>query len=153
MGLSIPEAGIIPGGRFRTRGKAKIVTRIQDWRSLYGSIVMCNFVNPTAPVLAQLLSTATGLSADVLAWQRTGERIFNLKRAFNNRLGLRRGNDRLPQALSIPLRNGTGGRTPRMDRLLADYYACRGWDWDTGRPRRETLIDLGLADIAEELWA
>jgi aldehyde:ferredoxin oxidoreductase len=153
MGLSIPEAGIIPGGRFRTRGKAKIVTRIQDWRSLYGSIVMCNFVNPTAPVLAQLLSTATGLSADILAWQRTGERIFNLKRAFNNRLGLRRGNDRLPQALSIPLRNGTGGRTPHMDRLLADYYACRGWDWDTGRPRRETLIDLGLADIAEELWA
>jgi len=152
MGLTIPEVGIFPGGRFKTRGKAPIVARVQDWRSLYGSIIMCVFVNPTAPILAQLLSTATGWSSDLVWWQRTGERIFNIKRALNNRLGVRRGNDRLPQSLLIPLSNGTGGRTPRMETLMEEYYAYRDWDWETGKPSREKLISLGLPEIAEELW-
>ncbi|MBN1137534.1 MAG: aldehyde ferredoxin oxidoreductase family protein [Anaerolineae bacterium] len=153
MGLSIPEVDIVPGDRLKSRGKAPIAARIQDWRSLYGSIIMCNFVNPTAPVLARLLSTATGHEADAVAWLQTGERIFTLKRALNNRLGVRRGNDRLPRALSIPKRDGTRGKIPDMDRMLKEYYACRKWDWQTGKPRREKLIGLGLADIAEELWA
>ena len=153
MGLSIPEVGIVPGDRLKSRGKARVTARIQDWRSLYGSIIMCNFVNPTAPVLAQLLSTATGVRADAEGWRQAGERVFNLKRSFNNRLGVRRGNDRLPRALSIPKRDGTGGKTPDMDRMLQEYYACREWDWQTGKPKREKLIGLGLADIAEELWA
>jgi aldehyde:ferredoxin oxidoreductase len=152
MGLSIPEVGIVPGDRLKSRGKAPVVARIQDWRSLYGSIIMCNFVNPTAPVLAQLLSAATGQEADAVAWCRTGERIFNLKRAFNSRLGVRRGNDRLPRALFIPKRDGSRGKTPDMDRMLKEYYACRQWDWQTGKPKREKLISLGLADVAEELW-
>jgi aldehyde:ferredoxin oxidoreductase len=152
MGLSVPEVGIIPGGRFRTRGKAPVVARIQDWRTLFNSIIMCEFVNPTAPLLARLLSAATGLSSDLVSWQRTGERIFTLKRALNNRLGVCRGNDRLPQGLFIPKQDGSAGRTPRMEQLLADYYAVRQWDWETGKPRREKLISLGLADVAEDLW-
>lgn len=152
MGLTMAEVGIIPGGRFRTRGKAAVVARVQDWRTLYNSIIMCMFVNPTAPLLAQLLSAATGLPSDLPSWQRAGERIFNLKRAINNRLGLNRGNDRLPQGLLIPKQDGTGGRTPRMERLLADYYAVRHWDWDTGKPGRDKLVSLGLADVAEDLW-
>ncbi len=152
MGLNIPEVGIVPGDRFKARGKALVVARIQDWRSLYGSIIMCNFCNPTAPVLAELLSAATGQQADAEGWRQTGERIFNLKRAINNRLGLRRGNDRLPQALFVPKRDGTGGRTPKMDQMLKEYYACREWDWQTGRPKREKLVSLGLADIAKDLW-
>ena len=152
MGLNIPEVGIVPGDRLKSRGKAPVVARIQDWRSLYGSIIMCNFVNPTAPVLAQLLSAATGQEADVEGWRQAGERVFSLKRALNNRLGVRRGNDRLPQALLIPKRNGTRGRMPKMDLMLKEYYACRGWDWQTGRPTRERLVSLGLDEIAEELW-
>ncbi len=152
MGLTLPEVGILPGGRFRTRGKSRVVARLQDWRTLYNSAIMCVFVNPTAPVLAQLLSAATGRSADAVGWQRTGERIFNLKRAFNNRMGVRRGNDRLPTLLLLPMANGSRGHTPRMEPLLREYYAHRGWDWETGRPSRDTLLSLGLADIAAELW-
>ena len=152
MGLTIPEVGIFPGGRFKTRGKAKVVVRAQDWRTLYNSAIMCVFVNPTAPVLVRLLSAATGWSSDIVWWQRTGERIFNLKRAFNNRLGVRRGNDRLPERMLIPMSNGSRGRTPRMDKLLEEYYGERDWDWRTGRPSREKLVSLGLPEIAEDLW-
>ena len=153
MGLTVPEVGIHPSGRFKTRGKSKIVAKVQDWRTLYNSAIMCAFVNPTAPVLVKLLSEATGWSSDIECWQRTGERIFNLKRAFNNRLGICRGNDRLPERLFIPMSNGSRGRTPRMDLLLEEYYACREWDWETGKPARNKLIGLGLPEIAEDLWS
>jgi len=153
MGLTFPEVGIHPSGRFKTRGKSKVAAKVQDWRTLYNSAIMCVFVNPTAPVLAKLLSEVTGWSSDIVLWQRAGERIFNLKRAFNNRLGIRRGNDRLPERLFIPMSNGSKGRTPRMETLLGEYYACREWDWNTGKPTRDKLISLGLQEIAEELWA
>jgi aldehyde:ferredoxin oxidoreductase len=152
MGLTIPEVGIFPGGRFKTRGKSEIAARLQDWRTLYNSAIMCMFINPTAPVLVQLLSAATGWSSDIVWWQRTGERIWNLKRAFNNRLGVRRGNDRIPERMLIPMSNGSRGRTPRMEMLLEEYYAWREWDWKTGKPSRAKLISLGLPEIAEELW-
>jgi aldehyde:ferredoxin oxidoreductase len=153
MGLTLSEVGIVPGGRFKTRGKARVAARLQDWRTLYNSIIMCVFVNPPAPLLAELLSAATGGPPDVESWRRAGERIFALKRALNNRLGVRRGNDRLPERLLIPMSNGSQGRTPRMDRLLEEYYAVRDWDWETGRPSYQKLIDLGLPEVAEELWA
>jgi aldehyde:ferredoxin oxidoreductase len=153
MGLSIPEVGVYPGGRFRARGKAKVVASLQNWRTLYGSAIMCMFINPTAPLLARLLGAATGGPVEVEPWQRAGERIFNLKRAINNRFGVRRGNDRLPLMFSLPLANGTQGRTPRMNIMLQEYYAHRQWDWDTGRPSREKLASLGLEEMAEELWS
>jgi aldehyde:ferredoxin oxidoreductase len=152
MGLTLPEVGIFPGGRFKTRSKSTIVAALQDWRTLYNSAIMCVFVNPTAPVLVKLLSDATGWSSDIVWWRRTGERIFALKRAFNNRLGINRGSDRLPERLFIPMSNGSRGRTPRLETMLEEYYAHREWDWQTGKPSRQKLVSLGLPDIAEELW-
>ena len=152
MGLTLSEVGIVPGGRFKTRGKSKVVTKVQDWRTLYNSAIMCVFVNPTAPLFVKLLSEATGWSSDIVWWQRTGERIFDLKRAFNNRLGVKRGNDRLPERLLIPMSNGSRGRTPQVGKMIEEYYAVRDWDWQTGKPSRQKLIGLGLPDIAADLW-
>jgi len=36
--------------------------------------------------------------------------------------------------------------------MLKDYYACRGWDWETGRPTREKLVELGLNEVIEKLF-
>ena len=152
MGQSIPEVGVVSGSRFASRGKAPIVANLQDWRTLYNSAIMCIFVNPTAPLLARLLAAATGGPAEVEWWKRAGERAFQLKRAFNNRLGVRRGNDRLPERMMLPMANGTQGRRPRMDIMLPAYYRHRDWDWETGRPSPRKLEALGLGDVAEELW-
>ncbi|MBN1658805.1 MAG: aldehyde ferredoxin oxidoreductase family protein [Anaerolineae bacterium] len=152
MGLTVPEVGLEPSSRFKSRGKAQTVAHLQDWRTLFNSAIMCVFVNPTAPLLADLLSAATGHPGDAAHWQRAGERAFTLKRAFNNRLGVRRGNDRLPERLMIPMANGSGGRRPRMDILLPDYYRHRDWDWDTGKPSRPKLESLNLHAAAADLW-
>jgi aldehyde:ferredoxin oxidoreductase len=38
-----------------------------------------------------------------------------------------------------------------VNRLLDEYYEIRGWDKETGLPTRETLSELGLDDVADEL--
>jgi aldehyde:ferredoxin oxidoreductase len=84
---------------------------------------------------------------------RCGERGWNLKRAINNRMGLTAENDKLPKALLEPFRDGgSAGYVPDLQGMLAAYYQARGWDPQTGRPTREKLVELGLNDIAIDLW-
>lgn len=82
-----------------------------------------------------------------------GERSWNLKRAINNRLGLTRSNDKLPKALLTPLPDGgSAGFAPDIDEMLSAYYQRRGWDEVTGKPTREKLTELGMDEVARDLW-
>jgi aldehyde:ferredoxin oxidoreductase len=36
-------------------------------------------------------------------------------------------------------------------KLLDDYYDERGWDIKTGIPTKDTLLELGLGDVAKDL--
>jgi aldehyde:ferredoxin oxidoreductase len=60
---------------------------------------------------------------------RTGERIYNLERYYNNLAGLREGSDRLPDRfLKEPSTlGGSKGQVCELDQMLADYYRLRGW--------------------------
>jgi len=44
------------------------------------------------------------------------------------------------------------GFVPDLPALLDAYYETRGWDKESGRPSKEKLVDLGLNDIAKDLW-
>ena len=37
--------------------------------------------------------------------------------------------------------------------MLREYYAYRAWDWETGRPSKEKLLELGMNQVAEDLYA
>jgi aldehyde:ferredoxin oxidoreductase len=53
-----------------------------------------------------------------------------------------------------PLDEGTSAdRVPDMDKMLREYYAYRSWDWETGRPSRDKLLELGLDQVAEDLYS
>jgi aldehyde:ferredoxin oxidoreductase len=98
-------------------------------------------------------------SAELL---RAGERIVNLERLYNVRLGLSRADDRLPtRFLTEPLEiyaftrdEVTGeiraspeplhiGRLHDFEAMLDRYYSLRGWD-KNGIPTPETVRRLGL---------
>jgi aldehyde:ferredoxin oxidoreductase len=82
-----------------------------------------------------------------------GERSWNIKRAVNNRMGLTASNDKLPKALLTPFPDGgSAGFIPDLEGMLIAYYQHRGWDWETGKPSREKLIELGMEDVAQDLW-
>jgi aldehyde:ferredoxin oxidoreductase len=38
-----------------------------------------------------------------------------------------------------------------IESVLDEYYEVRGWDKKSGRPTRQKLTELGLADIADDL--
>ncbi len=133
--------------------KAANVARHQDWRAVCDALVLCLFSNVPAEMVVDLTNAATGSNRTIEDLMRSGERAWNLKRAINNRLGLTRANDKLPKALLEPLPDGAAaGCVLPFDDMLAAYYVARGWDPKTGRPLKETLLALGLDDIADDLW-
>ena len=133
--------------------KAANVARHQDWRTVFNSIVMCIFAN-TDPVLqVKLINAACGLDWTIEDMLKCGERGWNIKRAVNHRMGLRRANDTLPKALLEPFPDGgSAGYVPDVSSMLAAYYRARGWDPVTGKPSYEKLCSLGLREVAQDLW-
>jgi aldehyde:ferredoxin oxidoreductase len=133
--------------------KAANVARHQDWRTVDNAIVMCIFANVDAEEKVKLINAACGLDWSVEDMMTFGERSWNLKRAINNRMGLTAQNDTLPKALLTPFPDGgSEGFVPDLKGMLAAYYQHRGWDPITGKPTREKLNSLGLADLAQDLW-
>lgn len=133
--------------------KAANVARYQDWRTLFNSIVMCIFANSDPEMQAKLINAACGYDWTVEDMMNCGERGWNIKRAINNRMGLTAANDKLPKAMLTPFPDGgSAGYVPDIQAMLAAYYEARGWNAETGKPSRQKLVDLGMDDIATDLW-
>ena len=133
--------------------KSANVARHQDWRTVFNSIVMCIFANSDPEMLVKLINAACGLEWTVQDMMKCGERGWNLKRAINNRMGLTARQDTLPKAMLTPFPDGgSEGYVPDLRAMLAAYYHARGWDPETGRPSLEKLLELGMEDVAEDLW-
>jgi aldehyde:ferredoxin oxidoreductase len=153
LGGDIEELGITSPGRHEDSGKAYHVARHQNWHALINSLVSCIFSSAPATGYIELLNAATGRSLDPDASLEVGERIFNLKRALNIRLGYTREGERLPRLLRKALpEGGTEGFVPDVNLLLGEYYEVRDWDLATGKPSQQKLQALGLAEAAEELY-
>ncbi len=152
-GHSHEEIGIQFIERQAQAEKAANVARHQDWRTVFNAIVMCIFANVEPQMQVNLINAACGLDWSVEDMLTFGERSWNLKRAINNRLGLTSQNDILPKALLTPLTDGgSAGFAPDLTAMLSAYYQARGWDPVSGKPTREKLIQVGLEDVAADLW-
>jgi len=136
------DIGLVPGDRHENSvEKGRTAARLQAWRNLYNALTLCQFENPPTSLLVAALNAATGwdLAADDLV--TTGKRIVNIKRLLNMKLGLTRANDRLPDLLLRPLKEGgAAGFVPDMPTLLAGAYAEFGWDPETGRPPADPTL-------------
>ncbi len=138
--------------------KGYLCKYIQDEAALMETGIACAFFVSqgwlTADTYAELLHALTGIDefGDVDHLWGVGERIFNLERLMNIREGFDKKDDTLPsRMLSEPLRGGPGeGHVFELDELLDEYYRERGWDAETGHPKRKTLQRLGLAGLQDE---
>lgn len=135
-------------------GKGAAVRLAEDFGVQCNAIPLCNF-NVwcyKGDDAFTALNLVTGWSFDLAEYLRTGARIWLLKRALINLMGITAADDRLPQKVKTPLQEGgAAGSVPDEDRLRRDYYAARGLD-DRGWPRRETLLQVGLAEVAARLY-
>jgi aldehyde:ferredoxin oxidoreductase len=153
-GHSFSGFDITSDGHHHEAGKAPVVARHQDYRGLINASGCCQFVNVPFRELPELFSAAWGEAVSLEELYAAGERIFNLKRALNLKLGLDpRRSEVLPKLWTRPLdEGGTRGYVPDWETMLREYYDYRAWDWETGRPYPEKLAALGLEDIARDLW-
>ena len=166
----------MPGGYFEEGGGRRNhydgVEReavwVQDHQCLKNSLLTCEF--GSAPELyfhppemdigifeSRLLSAITGFHYDQETFWKSGERIWNLRRAIMIREADR---DRDADTLNHHYFERvcpTGSALPepldrdKFEALKDRYYKLRGWDVTTGRPTREKLEELGLADVADRL--
>jgi aldehyde:ferredoxin oxidoreductase len=129
-----------------------------DLASLYDSLGFCLFssshLGPT--YYAKLYSSGTGLDISPRRLMKTGERVFNIVKAYMVREGFRREHDNWPNvfyeepALAGPAK-GIKLDKQKIDRAIDEYYELRGWAKKTGIPKRDKLVELRLDDVADDL--
>ncbi len=94
--------------------------------------------------LPHIISAATGLDIDRAELWRIARRNRTLLRAVNVRRGLRRADEKPPE-------DHWKKRFPELEEKLLDaYYKFKGWNND-GIPTKETLQELDLGYVAEDL--
>lgn len=92
----------------------------------------------------KLISAATGMDLDEDGLKEIANRNRNLHRAYNNRKGIRRADEKPPT-------DHWKKRFPELEEeLLSTYYKYKGWNED-GIPTREKLEELGLGYVANDL--
>jgi aldehyde:ferredoxin oxidoreductase len=153
LALSMPEIGIPePQDAYQVDGKAEFTAKMQDLMCVMDALIICRFsqvgkaVNVTNHV--DWLNLITGWNMEIPEYMKVGERLFNLKRIYNCRLGVSRKDDFLPYRFMTLNRTGEDLRNqlPPIGRLLSDYYAYRGWSED-GIPTAQKLEELGLDEF------
>lgn len=157
--------------RFSPEGKPMLVFARMHRKTVMDALGICEMMG-LMPLFASLLSDVTGWRVRPL-YNRVyselledfviddgdvgvGERIYNLARAFNIREGFGRKDDRLPLRFfkeSVPKGplKGHPNKVKDFDRMLTEFYELNGWDRH-GVPRKEKLLELGLENVAADLW-
>ena len=101
------------------------------------------------------LSVITGWQLSPEEITRMGERIATIRQAFNAREGLTPKDFKMPDRAigKPPLKEGpTANITIDADTMVSEYYKAADWDPETGKPNKKKLLELGLEDVARELW-
>jgi len=139
--------------------EAKVVIDLENALTMFDCIGACKFMGILLPAedYVQLISHAIGWDFKVEDFRKSGERIYNLMRAYCVREGIARENDTLPgRLMEDPLPDGpAAGMVIDKDTLemLKDaYYGMRGWDKETGKPTPEKLTELDLEDLKADVW-
>lgn len=128
--------------------QAKLAYDYQNYLSVFNPLGLCKFiakglVGPER--ISKIVNSALGWNwapEDVLT---VGDRLFQLKRLVNLRLGVTAADDTLPKRLlTEPRPSGDAeGVLPDLEVMLPVYYQLRDWD-ENGVPCQARLERLGL---------
>jgi aldehyde:ferredoxin oxidoreductase len=149
----------IPSGpdKYDYAGKGEVFKRAACMLHFIHASGLCRFpwycIDPAC--MWEFVSAVTGWDIDGEEAYRIGERIADTRQAFNVREGLNALKHPLhPRMVGLPpLEEGaTKGITLDMDTLLGDFLKAMEWDPVTARPSAKRLNELGLKDVAEDLW-
>ncbi|CAB5123582.1 Tungsten-containing aldehyde:ferredoxin oxidoreductase (EC [Olavius algarvensis associated proteobacterium Delta 3] len=143
------------------KGKARSAVISEHIERVADNLGVCKwlyglFIYQDADMATQVFNLVTGKDWDLNHLLKVSERVRNLERMFDVRQGLRRKDDSLPKKFfDEPLKSGPyKGEVldrEKFEQMKDEYYDIRGWDKETGIPTKEKLVELNLADVAEEV--
>ena len=127
-----------------------------EYTHVVNSVGMCQFIMMAAPNnrMPEWINLTTGWDTTPKEILQAGERIANLRMAFNVREGDIVTKRRIPDRLigKTPLTAGPHeGVTLDAETLEREFLEACGWDLETATPTRAKLEELGLKDVADVL--
>jgi aldehyde:ferredoxin oxidoreductase len=151
-----PPAKEILGGYppYTVEGKAEMIKGLYDENCVLHSLLVCDMPAKFIPLslddYSNYFQAVTGESISKSDFLTIAGRIEILIRLFNLREGFRRKDDTLPyRTLFEPLPDGPAKGQfigeENLNRMLDEYYACRGWD-SAGIPTKATLQKYELSN-------
>ncbi|MHB0885995.1 MAG: aldehyde ferredoxin oxidoreductase family protein [Bacillota bacterium] len=170
----LPEMMDLTGEKF----KAEMIVFTEAFAAIVDSVGICKFsTSETYALYPEDLAeglTALGQPYTAKELLEAGERVVNLERMYNVRVGFSRADDRLPDRFTKspatvyvypdgrrleaegkpvtmePTGVAKDGLVIGLDGMLDRYYDLRGWTRN-GIPTPEKLKDLGLGDLVGDL--
>ena len=138
------------------RSRGPLAMAQEDYAATLDSLGICKFLRRCFDAFyvetSELFRAATGLEMTPEELQRVGERVTNLKKAFNIREGWTRADDTLPsrifeEPLPTGIAKGTLLSREELDGMIEGYYEARGWTPEGLIPQQK-LAELGLGDLS-----
>jgi aldehyde:ferredoxin oxidoreductase len=122
------------------------------------SVGVCAFIfnnYPSTDTLVDFMKAVTGwdITSDELI--TTGERILAIRQAFNVRENLNTNDFKMPDRLlgQPPFQDGPlAGAVFDEENLRTSCYMGVNWDLKTTKPSKQKLLEVGLPDVAADLW-
>ncbi|TRO57550.1 aldehyde ferredoxin oxidoreductase [Candidatus Bathyarchaeota archaeon] len=146
-----------PVDGFSINDKGRITKVYQDLCCVVDSLGICKFMvfwgKMPLKLLVDYYNAITGWQINFDDLMKAGERIWNVQRAFNIKMGITKKDDTLPERfLKESVTEGPAkGQIVELDKMLEDYYGERGLD-EEGKPGKQVLLDLGLEWISKDLY-
>jgi aldehyde:ferredoxin oxidoreductase len=154
-----PDWGVPPAPRDRNEasGRAQHHKGMSECQHIVNSIGTCMFITFTGPNqrIPEWINAVTGWDTTHQELLKTGERIANLRMAFQVREGDNPAQRRIPGRLigSPPLEEGPHKNLSLdAETLQREFLAACDWDQQTCKPSRAKLEELGLEDVADVLY-
>jgi aldehyde:ferredoxin oxidoreductase len=143
--------------KYKIEGKGELNAELLHLMHAVYCMGLCLFVYPRldVSVWSEIIQAVTGWDYSWEELLKTGARIGAIRQAFNVREGVRVADVYIsgratghPPAGSGPLK----GVSIDVEAQKRELYRARGWHPETGKPLKDTLLDLGLQDVADDLY-
>jgi len=153
-GLELPPLAL---DKYIYAGKGKTEAMLRNRTHFFNASGACMNFSGLLPhdAVANFLVTITGWQLSPEEVDKIGQRIAALRQAFNVREGLTPKDFKLPKRLvgDPVLKEGpVANITVDVDMLVNEYYKAMDWDQKTGKPSKKKLLELGLEDVAKDIW-
>ena len=139
--------------KYQPQGKAEGLAVTSFYKMLVDAAGVCLFgtqLGAEMP-LGEWMNAASGWELSNDQYLIIGERIHQLRHAFNFRQGINPVRDFKPHPRLVgrpPLTKGPlKGVSLDLETMAAEYYRVMGWDLTDGRPSSGRLAELGLKEV------